>query len=85
MTKNNSLFILIVKFVKKMKVDGIKLTTEIGDMKTPSRELFLESTSSMNTQAVLYTDDNGLEIVKRTNAMNTKEIIAANYFPVVQR
>jgi len=76
--------------IVQYKLDGLfgsftQVTNEIGPMPIASRELFLHVSTSLQTGAQIFTDDNGLEIVKRENTFDTKEIVPANYFPMVQR
>ncbi|PRP89017.1 hypothetical protein PROFUN_02295 [Planoprotostelium fungivorum] len=76
--------------VVQYKVQGLsgnytEIVTEIGPMPREGRELVLRMDTSLNSGSVLYTDDNGLEMMKRRVNYNTAEITAGNFYPIIQR
>eukprot|EP01117_Protostelium_nocturnum_P005720 TRINITY_DN2065_c0_g1_i1.p1 TRINITY_DN2065_c0_g1~~TRINITY_DN2065_c0_g1_i1.p1 ORF type:complete len:1186 (+),score=493.65 TRINITY_DN2065_c0_g1_i1:3529-7086(+) len=63
----------------------VEIISEVGPLNVQGRELVTRLSTNLNTQGVLYTDDNGLEIMKRTFDRKAQELQAGNLFPMVQR
>jgi len=63
----------------------IEVVNEVGPLDIGGRELIARMETSLKSQGIFYTDDNGLEILERKYNGTTQEIVAGNYYPMVQR
>jgi len=63
----------------------VEIVSEVGPLGVGGRELITRLETSLESNGQFYTDDNGLEIMKREYNATTAEPVAGNYYPMVQR
>jgi len=63
----------------------VEVVNEVGPLDIGGRELITRMETSLKSQGIFYTDDNGLEILQRKFNGTTQEPVAGNYYPMVQR
>ncbi|PRP87825.1 hypothetical protein PROFUN_04299 [Planoprotostelium fungivorum] len=61
------------------------ISCEIGPLPKSGRDLIVRLNTSLHTNGNIYTDDNGLEVLKRSYTCGHPEPESVNYYPTAQR
>ncbi|PRP85041.1 hypothetical protein PROFUN_07225 [Planoprotostelium fungivorum] len=62
-----------------------ELVCQVGPIPEQGKDIILRFNTSMSNEGTFYTDDNGLEIMKRVFSPGHAEPEGANYYPMIQR
>ncbi|TKS92921.1 Epididymis-specific alpha-mannosidase [Collichthys lucidus] len=70
-------------FGSRVRCHRLEQTYTLGPLLL-NTEVVLRTSSSLNNNKTLYTDDNGYQMMKRTHRKFTNNTVARNYFPMVR-
>lgn len=66
-------------------IAGSENKRQVGPIPEQGKDIILRFNTSMSNEGTFYTDDNGLEIMKRVFSPGHAEPEGANYYPMIQR
>jgi len=74
-----------IEYQSNYSKEYTEIVHEIGPLSTSGNDLIVRFNTSLDNDRVLFTDNNGLEIMKRKFNNDVSEPESANYYPMLQR